>query len=421
MRPSRPHGSLRARPQSVGIEKIWAYPGTQSLDMEELALARGHDPADIRDNLLVLSRTVNPLWEDPVTMTVNAAQPMLDDEDRASIELLIVATESSVDQGKAMSTFAQHFLGIQPNCRNFESKHACYAGTSAVMMAAHWVASGLNGDAKALVIAADQSRMSLHEPYEYVMGAGSVALLISNHPRVLAFEMEHNGFWTNHCFDTFRPTSRVETGNMEASLYCYLDALEGAYAHFQAKAGPVDFDSYFKKNIYHVPFGGMTLQAHRTLLRKGRRMKKSEAVEHFGRKSKPGLKYTSQMGGTYSCSTYLALMGMIDSCDDLVPGDRISLFSYGSGSCGEFYSGILGPEARELVAAARLQDLLDARRPMTVQEYEMTEQERFENIDNGDFVPDTCRNGSHYESHYQGKRLLTLRSISDFNRDYDWS
>ncbi|MFC1791367.1 hypothetical protein ACFL0I_02745, partial [Gemmatimonadota bacterium] len=94
---------------------------------------------------------------------------------------------------------------------------------------------------------------------------------------------------------------------------------------------------------------------------------------------------------------------------------------YGSGSCGEFYSGILGPEARELVAAARLQDLLDARRPMTVQEYEMTEQERFENIDNGDFVPDTCRNGSHYESHYQGKRLLTLRSISDFNRDYDWS
>ena len=263
--------------------------------------------------------------------------------------------------------------------------------------------------------------MSLHEPYEFVMGAGSVALLISNNPRVLAFEMEHNGFWTNHCFDTFRPTSRVETGNGEASLYCYLDALEGAYAHFQTKAGPVDFDSHFKKNIYHVPFGGITFQAHRTLLRQERRMKKSEVLEHFHRKSKPGLKYTSQMGGTYSSSIFIALMGMVDSCHDLEPGDRISLFSYGSGSCGEFYSGILGPGARELVAATRIQDLLDARRPMTVEEYEETERERFANIDNGNFVPDTGGDGGLYESHYRGKKLLTLKSISDYNRDYDWS
>ncbi|MFH1532639.1 MAG: hydroxymethylglutaryl-CoA synthase [Pseudomonadota bacterium] len=414
-------GSPRTVPPAVGIEKIHVYPGRQSLAMEGLALARDHDPVDIHETLLVRARSVNPLWEDPVTMAVNAANPMLTDEDRASIELIIVATESSVDQGKAMSTYAQHFLGIQPNCRNYESKHACYAGTSAVMMAAHWVASGLNGDAKALVIATDQSRMSLHEPYEYVMGAGAVALLISNNPRVLAFEMEHNGFWTHHCFDTFRPTSRVETGNGETSLYCYLDALEGAYAHFLSKAGPVDFDTYFKKNIYHVPFGGITFQAHRTLLRHWRRLKKSEALAHFERNSKPGLAYTSQMGGTYSCSTFIALMGMIDGCRDLLAGDRISLFSYGSGSCGEFYAGIVGPDARELVAGARVQDLLDARRPMTVEEYEGTEMERFENIDNGNFRPDTGGDRGLFESHYRGKGLLTLKGIEDHTREYDWS
>ena len=411
----------RTWPPLVGIEKIRAYPGTQSLSLEDLALARSHDPADVHDNLLVQSRSVNPLWEDPVTMAVNAANPMLTAEDRASIELIIVASESGVDQGKSMSTYAQHFLGIQPNCRNYESKHACYACTSAVMMAANWVASGLNGDAKALVIATDHSRMSLHKPYEYVMGAGSVALLISNNPRVLAFEMEHNGFWTNHCFDTFRPTSRVETGNGETSLYCYIDALEGAYAHFLSKAGPVDFDAYFNKNIYHVPFGGITFQAHRTLLRQWRRMKKSEALEHFERKSKPGLKYNSQTGSTYSGSTFLALMGMIDTCRDLVPGDRISLFSYGSGSCGEFYSGIVGPDARELVAGARVRELLDARRPMTVEEYERTEMERFENIDNGNFTPDTEGNSGLFESHYRGKGLLTLKGIKEHYREYDWS
>ncbi len=411
----------RCCPQAVGIEKIWAYPGTQYLAMDELARARDHDPADIRDNLLVRSRSVNPLWEDPVTMAVNAARPMLIDEDRASIELLIVATESSVDQGKAMSTFAQHFLGIGPNCRNYESKHACYGGTSAVMMAAHWVASGLNGDAKALVITTDQSRMSIHEPYEYVMGAGAVALLISNNPRILSFEMEHNGFWTKHCYDTFRPTSRVETGNGETSLYCYLDALEGAYAHFLSKAGPVDFDEYFQKNIYHIPFGGITFQAHRTLLRQWRRMKKSEALEHFGRKSKPGLKYASQMGGTYSGSTFLALMGMLDTCDDLVEGARIGIFSYGSGSCGEFYSGVVGPAAHELAAASRLQQLLDARKPMTVEAYEETERQRFEHIDKGDFRPNIKGNGGLFESHYRDRELLVLKDISNHHRKYDWS
>jgi 3-hydroxy-3-methylglutaryl CoA synthase len=416
-----PRGSIATRPGAVGIEKIRAYPGTQSLDMETLALARDHDPVDVHENLLVRSRSVNPLWEDPVTLAINAANPMLTEEDRAAIELVIVATESSVDQGKSMSTYAQHFLGIQPNCRNYETKHACYGGTSAVMMAAHWVASGLNGDAKALVIATDQSRMSLHEPYEYVMGAGAVALLISNNPRVLALEMEHNGFWTNHCFDTFRPTSRVETGNGETSLYCYLDALEGAYAHFLSKAGPVDFDADFQGNIYHVPFGGITFQAHRTLLRQWRRMKKSEALDHFGRKSKPGLRYNSQLGGTYSGSTFIALMGMIDARRDLGPGDRLSLFSYGSGSCGEFYSGVLGPDARDLVAEAGLQALLDARRPMTVDEYEETERERFENIDNGNFSPSTEGQGGLFESHYRGKGLLTLGGISDHYREYVWS
>ena len=43
-------------------------------------------------------------------MAVNAATPMLTDADRAAIELLIVGTESSPDQGKPLSTFVHRFL-----------------------------------------------------------------------------------------------------------------------------------------------------------------------------------------------------------------------------------------------------------------------------------------------------------------------
>lgn len=408
-------------PKSVGLERIWAYPGTLYLDLDELARVRGHDPADIRNNLLCLTRSLNPLWEDAVTMAVNAARPMLTPADQESIGLLIVATESSVDQGKAISTMARRHLGIQANCRNFEIKQACYGGTAAVMTAASWIISGLNDGKKALVICTDQSRHSLNEPYEYVMGAGAVAMIISDTPDLLAIEIDHNGYWTNDTFDTFRPTSRVETGNGEESLYCYLDALEGAYAHFLTKAGDIDPASYFAKHIYHVPFGGITFQAHRTLLRQWKRLNKSRARAHFVETSKPGLRYNAQMGGTYSGSTFLALMGMIDSCDDLHAGDRISMFSYGSGSCGEFYSGVVGTKARQVVAEAKLGDLIEQRHRLSVPEYEALENERFEHIDDGNFVPDLNALGGHYERAYEGKGWLILKGIQDHYRTYDWS
>ena len=402
----------------VGIEKIRAYPSTLMVDLEEVAVARDHDPADLRDNLLVRTRSINPLWEDPVTMAINAAQPMLSEEDRASIELIIVATESGVDQGKAISTWAQPFLGINPNCRIYESKQACYATTAGLMMAAHWVASGAAGDAKALVIATDHSRNSLHEPYEYVMGAGAVAMLVSNKPDVLQLELENNGYWTHEVPDTFRPTTRVETGNGELSLYSYLDALEGAYEHFLSKAGRIDFDEYFKKNIYHVPFGGITFQAHRTLLRSWKRMKKSEAWKHFEQKSLPALTYTSQVGSTYSGSTFMALLGLIDSCDDLAPGDRLGIFAYGSGSVGEYYSAIVGPKAREIVAETRMQERLDARKRISVEEYEELENARFRHIDEGDFVPDKTAFDGHFEDCYVGTGRLHLEKIEAHFRTY---
>ena len=287
------------RTATVGIEKIWAYPCSMTLDLEELAAARGAEPGYAKETLLTGARSVNPCWEDPVTMAVNAANPMLSEEDRASIDLLIVGSESSPDQGKPMSTFAYRFLGLGPNCRNFETKHACYGGTSAVMMAAHWVASGAAPGRKALVLCTDQGRMHLGSPWEYVLGAGAVALLISDKPDVLEFELGSNGYWTNEVGDTFRPTSKDEAGNTENSVYCYLEALEGAYDHFVERSGGVDFDADFKKHIYHMPFGAMAYRAHRTLLKRLRRVRRAEAEESFQRKVKPGLHYIDQVGGTY--------------------------------------------------------------------------------------------------------------------------
>ena len=407
----------------IGIEKLRVYPTTLSLEMSALCAARDHDLVDVRDNLMVDRRSVNPPWEDAVTMAVNAAAPMITDEDRANIELLIVGSETSVDQEKPLSSWVHRFLDIQPHCRNFEIKHACYSGTAGVQMATSWLASGLCGkNAKALVINTDQSLIGLGEPYEFVFGAGAAAVLLSRQPDFLEFELGKNGVYAHEVTDVFRPTPRVETGNSETSLYSYLEALAGAYGRYVDVVGAVDFDADFVKNIYHVPFGGMTFRAHKALVQEHTSIAtKAEVRAHFERKVLPSLRFTRQIGGVYGSSTFLALLGLVDAADDLVAGDRVGIFSYGSGSCAEFYSARVGARAKEVARAADLQALCDARQAISVEEYESIERERDEGTGARHFTPRLDRAGDWYERRYAGKRALVLQKVDDYYRHYGWS
>lgn len=97
---------------SVGIEKLRAYPSTLSLSLGALADARGRSRDETTERLLVEERSVMPPWEDPVTMAVNAAAPLLDDAERADVGLLIVGTETPVDLEKPISTWVHRFLEL---------------------------------------------------------------------------------------------------------------------------------------------------------------------------------------------------------------------------------------------------------------------------------------------------------------------
>jgi len=406
----------------VGIEKIGVYPCSLSLSMPDLCAARGHKPSDIRDVFMIDERSINPVWEDPVTMAVNASRTILDEADLGRIELLIVASESGVDQEKPMSTWIQRYLNLTPHCRNFEIKHACYGGTAGLQMAVSWLASGLSRDAKALVITTDQSRAHFGKPWEFVLGAGSAAILLSNQPRLVEFELGNNGYWTNEISDLTRPTLTVETGNSETSLISYMDALEGAYAHFLERVQPAtDFDEYFTKNIYHTPFGGMAWRAHRALQRHWKTLSLAESWSHFEKKAAAALRYLRRMGSTYSSSTFIGLLTMLESSQDIGAGDRISMFSYGSGSCAEFYSVKACPEAGRLVQGNTIGSRLDARKRLTVQEYEAVEKRRTDLTEEGDYDAVDDSLDGWYDHHYKGSGLLVYRGMHDFYRQYDWS
>lgn len=406
----------------VGIEKINLYGGQLYLEFADLAKAKGEDWNYLSTNVMCDQRSLYPAFEDAVTLAVNAAKRLLTPQDIADIELLIVSTESAVDMGKATSTWVHRFCELPAYCRNFEIKHACFGCTGALKMAATWVASDLSPGKKALVINTDASRMHTDlGRAEFVGGGGAVAMLISNTPHVLEMDLAQSGYWTSEIADTFRPTSRVEAINDQASLYAYLDALEGSYTHFQTRTGISSYEDAFKKHIYHAPFPGMTLVAHRTLLNRDRSVSKKEVNQSFHERVAESLFFSRRMGSLYGGSTFVGLLGLLHTAQDLHPGDPISLFAYGSGCQGEFYSAQIGQTGSESVRNLDITSHLDQRHQVTVTEYETLEKNRAEYIDLPDYEPNFEIIPGIYDSHYQGKNLLVLKRVENYHRHYEWS
>jgi hydroxymethylglutaryl-CoA synthase len=407
---------------TVGIEKIDCYAGRLKLDAVDLAVARGRDRAYARDQIMVGTRTVLPPFEDAVTLAVNAGKRLLSSEDRESIALLVTATESSVDFGKPISTWVHRFLELPQNCRTFELKHACYGGTAAFKTAAAFVEGQLPPGKKALVISSDCSRPSLRKKdgIDFIGGAAAVAFLVSSEAGVLSIDPRRAGFWTTETPDTFRPTSIVEIGDGEMSVFSYLEALEGAWTSFKENAGPVDL-AQIARHIYHAPFPGMTLQAHRTLLGIEGISGKAEVKKSFEAKVIDGLSLAMNIGSSYGASNFLCLLSLLSNpSSDLEPGDRLIIYSYGSGCQGELYEATIGPHAKQRVSDRSVHAHLEERRLITIPEYEALEAAREGTIDREELVIPRETVPGAWEQ-YQGRGLLVLDGIRGWVRNYSWS
>jgi len=409
----------------VGIDKINMYPGRLWTDALAIAEARGRDREQVREQVMVSQRTVVPVHEDAVTLAVNAARAMLTPEDRQQIELLVVGTESSVDFGKALSTWVHRFCELSPNCRTLEVKNACYGGTGALALASAWIASGLRPGKKALVVSADFMRRSTRDEHDMVGGGCAVAMLVGAEPRILELELSGAGYWANEITDAFRPTVRLETFDNQLSLYSYMDALEGAYENFlerSAAAGaPVNFETDFKRHIYHAPFPGMPWQAHRTLLRRCGVKRPELLSRSFEEKVRGGLFFGQRLGTAYGASNFISLLGHLHLGGDLQAKDRISFFAYGSGCQGEFYSARLAPEACAAVQALRLDQALEERRQISLADFERIEQARDTLAERSDYTVQRDLIPGAYEALYEGKKLLVLERVEAYRRIYGWS
>jgi polyketide biosynthesis 3-hydroxy-3-methylglutaryl-CoA synthase-like enzyme PksG len=407
----------------AGIEDIQLYPGRAFLDIPKLAQARGLDSVRMQ-NLLMSQKTVALHFEDPVSFAVNAAKPIVDRlaaEEKNRIELLIVATESGLDFGKPISTYIHHHLGLSRNCRTFEAKHACYGGTAALQMAAGFIHSETSPGAKALVITTDTARPIPHTYAEPSQGAAAIAMLVSGSPAVLELEKGASGYYGYEVMDSCRPTPEIETGDADLSLLSYLDCIENSCLAYSRKVGEVDFATYFDYFAFHTPFGGMAKGAHRSLLRKLKRMPPAAIEEDFHRRLEPSLCFCRRVGNIYSGTVFLALAGVLQF-GSFASRKRIGLFSYGSGCCSEFYSGLADAHSQQTIAARQFGRLLDERQELDMREYDhLLELQGKLPFGTRSAEVDFTIFPEVHRSRFAGRGLLLFRGIDNYHREYTWS
>lgn len=408
----------------VGIESINFYGGRTVLDIRMLFEAR---QLDLRrfDNLMLQRKSVALPCEDPITLAVNAAKPLVDaltPEERARIELLVVGTESGVDFGKSLSTYVHHYLGLGRTCRLFEVKQACYGGTAALQMATGFVASQAAPGAKALVIGTDIGRATIRGSYvEPSQGAGSVAMLVGDNPETFELDFGANGYHGYEVMDTCRPAADIETGDSDLSLIAYLECLEHSFAEYARRVDGADFVGTFDYLAFHTPFPGMVKGAHRMLLRKLKGAAPAVADADFARRVTPSLRYCTEIGNIYSATVYLALCGLIDGADLSQPR-RIGVYSYGSGCCGEFFSGVAGPQSQAKLGALRKAAALADRHVLTMPEYELLLDAGLEWIFGvKDKEVDLTAYRALYDRALAGRGLLVLKRVKHYHREYEWS
>lgn len=415
---------------AVGIEALNVYGGAASLDVRELCRHRGLDLPRF-ENLMMQEKTVALPYEDPITFAVNAAAPLveaLDPAERARIEMVVTCTESGIDFGKSMSTYLHHHLGLAGNCRLFEIKQACYSGTAGLQMAVNFVLSRTSPGARALVVATDISRFALADPdavqewaySEPSSGSGAVALLVGEQPHVLAIDP---GAYGNHGFevmDTCRPGPDTEAGDADSSLMAYLDCCEQAFRDYARRVEGADFRDTFGYLCFHTPFGGMVKGAHRQLMRRLCKAPAAEIEADFERRLAGSLSFGRRVGNTAGASVFLGLAGTLETGDFSGPR-RIGLFSYGSGCCSEFYSGVAGPESQRRLRAMGIGAALDARYRLSIEEYERL-------LRGGDVVRFGTRDArvgreavpAAWE-HYRAGRRLVFEGVEGYHRQYAWT
>lgn len=347
---------------NVGIDQISFHVPNFYVDMVDLANARNVDPNKFLIGIGQEKMAVNPKSQDIITFATNAAKQILTDDDLNKIDLIIVGTESSIDESKAAAVVLHRLLDIQPFARSFEVKEACYAGTAGLQMALNHVR--LHPDKKALVIATDIAKYGLNSGGEPTQGAGAVAILVAANPKILVIHEESLAL-TQDIYDFWRPTNQAyPLVDGPLSNETYIQSFNQVWNTYNQQFNQQISD--YQALLFHIPYTKMGKKALQSVLPTADQITQERLLQHY----EDSIQYSRQVGNLYTGSLYLGLISLLENSQDLKTTQKIGLFSYGSGAVAEFFTASLVNGYQEHLRHSLHQNLLNERKRLSIEEYE---------------------------------------------------
>ncbi|MGB6673401.1 MAG: hydroxymethylglutaryl-CoA synthase [Candidatus Nitrosopolaris sp.] len=421
----------------VGIDDLAIYIPKLYIDYRDFAEARGIDPRKLEYGIGVKKMALVDTNQDPACMAANACLKLMQKNHLhpEDIGRMYVATESGLDDSNAMNYFVIGMLEQVYGERSFEHaggiacKFACVSGSYALYDNTNWIRADENNGKAAIVIVSDIAKYDIGSAGEYTQGAGAVAMLIKENPRLLAFDQKVTSTIIKNEYDFYRPCGKdTPVVNGTYSNLLYLIQVRKAFDSYKEKAirtGLIrlkdgeSITDHIDLFSVHLPYRRMGEKALAYLLRHEWRdlprwnkvvkevglqetapkdprgtiesiladtefMKADERFrrafmqtsfynEVFEKKMASSLEASTIIGNLYTASMYMGFRSLLEfeykKGTDL-QSKRVGFGSYGSGSSAMVFTGVIQPEYKEIVEGMNLEEEIGPRKKISIHEYE---------------------------------------------------
>jgi len=422
---------------AAGIDNIGIYIPQLYLDASDFAKARGLDPEKLERGLGIKQMAIVDTNQDPACLAANACLNVMQKTKLSPDEIgrLYVATESSLDESKAMNSDVIGMLeqvygeGTFGHCGGIECKFACVSGSYALYDNTNWIRAGEAEGKYALVVVSDIAKYDLRSSGEVTQGAGAVAMLLNDNPRLLAFDPKVTATSIKNEYDFYRPFGKeTPIVHGQYSNLLYLIQVKNALIDYKRKVintgliklkeGETILDHVDYLNM-HLPYSNMGKKALAYLVRHEWRdlprwkkiieeigmeepipkdprgtiesvLEDSEFMandhqftklftstemyaELYESKLASSLIASKMIGNLYTASLYLGFRSSLEfeyqKGVDL-EGKRVGFCSYGSGASAMIFSGVIQPEYVQVVKDMNLEAELGPRTKLSLDEYE---------------------------------------------------
>ena len=421
----------------AGIDDIAIYIPRLYLDASDFAKARGLDPEKLERGLGIGQMAIVDTNQDPACLAANACLRVMQKNKLTpdKIGRLYVATESAFDESKAMNSYVIGMLeqvygkDTFGHCGGIECKFACVSGSYALYDNTNWIRAGEAEGKYALVVVSDIAKYDLGSSGEVTQGAGAIAMLLNDNPRLLSFDPKVTATSIKNEYDFYRPFGKeTPIVHGQYSNLLYLIQVKNALIDYKRKVketgliklkeGETILDHVDYLNM-HLPYSNMGKKALAYLVRHEWRdlPRWKKIIEEIGMeepipkdprgtiesvledaefmandhqftklftsteiyaelyesKLASSLIASKMIGNLYTASLYLGFRSSLEfeyqkGVD--MNGKRVGFCSYGSGASAMIFSGVIQPEYEQVVKDMNLEAELGPRTKLSLDEYE---------------------------------------------------